>query len=70
MIEKYIGLEDGKTYYIVYGALGEEAIRMVNRRLKVSKMQLKARIGYVFEDRLYWEQINKKAQQAWVIWKE
>ena len=71
MAEKYIGLEDKKTYWVVpfKGQTKQEAIKEVNKKLKVSVKVLKCRLGFIREDRLYWTAHKEEVDPVWVVWK-
>ena len=72
MPEKYIGLEDKKTYWVVpfKGQTKQEAIREANKKLKVSMKVLKCKHGFIHEDRLYWKAPTAGVEPVWVVWKE
>ena len=72
MAEKYIGLEDKKTYWVVpfIGQTKQEAIKEANKKLKMSMKVLKCRLGLIREDRLYWEVPTAGGKPVWVVWKE
>lgn len=71
MPEKYIGLENKKTYWVVpfKRQTRQEAIKEANKKLKVSVKVLKCRLGFIREDRLYWTAHKEEVEHVWVVWK-
>lgn len=72
MPEKYIGLEDKKTYYIVpvIGHDMEQAKKEANRFFKTSTKKLKAKCWFVYQDKLYKKKICTGAVPVIAVWKE
>ena len=71
MPEKYIGLEDKKTYYIVQviGHSKEQAKKEANKFFKTSMKNLKCKTGFVYQDKLYWKQICTGSKPVLAVWK-
>ena len=71
MLEKYIGLEDRKVYYLVpiVGHDKDEAKRTANKIFKLSLNKLKAKVGFVYKEKLYWKQPAPGSKATWAVWK-
>ena len=72
MIEKYIGLEDKKTYWVVpvIGHSMEDAKKEANKHFKTSIKKLKAKCWFVYQDKLYKKKICTGAVPVIAVWKE
>ena len=71
-VEKYIGIEDKKVYYLVplVGYEKKDALKAANKKIKVSSSKLKVKIGFVWKDQLFWKKPLPEAKSTWVVWKE
>lgn len=73
-MEKYKGLEDGKTYIVIdfnEDDTSIDAMKIANKHFKTAMKNLDYDIGFVWKDLLYLDldSTHPNAKMVWVVWK-
>jgi len=71
-MEKYKGLEDGKTYIVIdYKETDNhfDAMKIANKHFKTAIRYLDYDIGFVWKDLLYFNLPHPNAKMVFVVWK-
>ena len=71
MMEKYLGIINGKTYWImpVIDYDRKDALRAANKKFKTSLDKLQIQCMWCFDEILYDKKPCEQAELVWAVWR-